>query len=93
MVCHEGNGDAPRINIDVNGVIRHSGGTNHPVGVDYKKAGRSGVYKAASQLNQVIKLPQGKVSCVSCHFGYSKKHGELVMPRDDFVLCLECHDL
>ncbi len=92
MECHEGNGEAPRVKID-NGVTRHTGGTNHPVGVDYDKAARSGTFKDSTQLNDSIKLPQGKVSCVSCHFGYSKKHGALVMPRKDSILCFECHDL
>ncbi|MDH5444208.1 MAG: cytochrome c3 family protein [Gammaproteobacteria bacterium] len=93
MDCHQGSGEAPQVSVDARGVIRHSGGINHPVGSDYEKASRSGLYKPVSQLRPGIHLPQGKVSCVSCHVGYSKKHGDLVMPNLRSALCLECHDL
>lgn len=91
--CHLNAGDAPQVNLDTAGVLRHSGGVNHPIGVNYDKARRSGLYKAFSQLRHGIKLPQGKVSCVSCHVGYSKQHGALVMSNQGSALCLECHDL
>lgn len=91
--CHMGEGDAPQINVDTNGILRHSGGVNHPIGSNYEKASRSGLYKAYSQLRHGINLPDGKVSCVSCHLGYSKKHGALVMSNNGSALCLECHDL
>ena len=91
--CHTTSGDAPQVSVDGRGVLRHSGGINHPIGSDYNQASRSGLYKAASQLRAGINLPQGKVSCVSCHIGYSKKHGALVMPNTGSALCLECHDL
>jgi len=91
--CHMGNGDGPRINVDTRGVMRHSGGVNHPIGSNYEKASRTGLYKAYSQLRNGINLPGGKVSCVSCHVGYSKKHGALVMSNKGSALCLECHDL
>ena len=93
MECHTGSGEAPQVNVDARGVIRHSGGVNHPVGSDYEKSSTSGLYKPISQLRAGIHLPQGKVSCVSCHVGYSKKHGALVMPNLGSALCLECHDL
>ena len=91
--CHMENGDAPRVNVDTRGVLRHSGGINHPIGADYARASRSGLYRAASQLRAGIHLPEGKVSCVSCHTGYSKQHGALVMSNSGSALCLECHDL
>jgi len=91
--CHMSSGDAPQVQVDSQGVLRHSGGVNHPVGSDYEKASRSGVYKSISQLRNGINLPGGKVSCVSCHIGYSKKHGALVMSNTGSALCLECHDI
>ena len=92
--CHLHSGDAPEVNIDAQGILRHSSGSvNHPVGVDYKKASLKGTYRAISSLNIGIKLPQGRVSCVSCHVGYSKKHGALVVPKERSALCLECHDI
>lgn len=91
--CHMSNGDAPQVNVDSRGLLRHTGGINHPIGSNYEKASRSGLYKAFSQLNAGIKLPKGRVSCVSCHLGYNKKHGALVMSNKGSALCLECHDL
>lgn len=92
--CHMGSGDGPRVNIDQRGLLRHAGGSvNHPVGVDYPRAGRNGVYRPAAQLRAGINLPQGKVSCVSCHIGYSKKHGALVIKNDRSALCMECHTI
>lgn len=91
--CHVSSGDAPRVRVDSGGVLRHTGGVNHPIGIDYEKASRSGLYKAFSRLHNDIKLPDGKVSCVSCHAGYSKQHGALVMSNRGSALCLECHDL
>lgn len=93
MNCHMENGDGPSVNIDTRGLLRHSGGINHPIGGDYEKASRSGLYKPVSQLRAAIHLPQGMVSCVSCHTGYSQKHGALVMSNTRSALCLECHDL
>lgn len=93
LECHMGNGDAPRVNVDAQGVLRHSGGVNHPIGSNYERAARSGSYKPFSKLRNGIKLPNGKVSCVSCHVGYSKKHGALVMSNDRSALCMECHDI
>lgn len=91
--CHINSGDAPNVNIDRRGVLRHSGGVNHPIGSNYERARRSGGYRPFSQLQNTIKLPQGKVGCVSCHVGYSKRHGALVMSNQRSALCLECHDL
>ena len=91
--CHMSSGDAPRVTVDEAGVLRHSGGVNHPIGTNYEQASRSGLYKSFAQLRHGITLPEGRVSCVSCHVGYSKKHGALVMSNDRSALCLECHDL
>ena len=93
LECHITDGDAPRVKVDSRGVIRHSGGVNHPIGIRYEKLTQSGMYKSSSQLHGNIKLPEGKVSCVSCHVAYNKKHGALVMSNERSALCLECHDL
>lgn len=49
-------------------------------------------YKPASQLPKNILLPNGMVSCVSCHEVYTKNHGKVVKNRG-VELCLECHNL
>ena len=39
---------------------------------------------------ELLLLPGGKVSCVSCHRPYSQRHGALVAQEPD--LCFHCHD-
>jgi len=50
-----------------------------------------GGYRPRTQLNDGMLLPEGRVGCVSCHRGYDRQHGELVVAREQ--LCYECHDL
>ncbi|MDH5181100.1 MAG: cytochrome c3 family protein [Gammaproteobacteria bacterium] len=60
LECHMASGDAPKVNINERGVLRHAGGSvNHPVGVNYARAEQNGVYRPTSQLRAGIKLPQG----------------------------------
>ena len=91
LQCHETRGDPRGVRVDLHGLLRHASGTaNHPIGRSYQAAARFGGYRPAALLSRRIFLPEGKVSCVSCHLGYSKEHGKLVVTRS---LCMECHDL
>ncbi len=94
MTCHEDqSNDNLNVAISTNAVVRHaSGKSNHPVGVSYQKAFEYGGFRDASLLNQNIQLPDGKVSCVSCHEGYSEQHGAIVVSMNGSSLCLQCHD-
>lgn len=95
MECHGGNAD-PRIatSIDRNGIARHAGSkVNHPVGVNYQKAFTYGGYRQRRVVEKKLLLPDGMVSCVSCHHGYLKDHGKLVVTTAQSRLCYECHDL
>ncbi len=53
----------------------------------------SGSFKPRSMLPTAIWLPNGKLSCVSCHEPYKKQHGQLVVTNSGSVLCAQCHDL
>lgn len=89
--CHETKGDPSGVRVDMRGILRHaSGAANHPVGRSYRAAERFGGYRPEITLSKKILLPDGKISCVSCHQGYSKDHGKLVIAKD---LCMECHNL
>ena len=89
--CHETKGDPRGVRVDLHGILRHaSGSANHPIGRSYQAAARFGGYRPEATLSKKILLPDGKVSCVSCHQGYSKEHGKLVLTRN---LCMECHNL
>lgn len=94
LSCHAGSGDALNIHIDQQGIVHHSGGSgNHPIGMPYGQPKGIGLYHKKVDLPAAILLPQGKVGCVSCHVGYSKKHGALVMSNERSALCMKCHDI
>lgn len=94
MECHEDQADAFPVFLDRRGIVRHSSSSvNHPIGSVYKKSAEYGGYRDIEALSQEILLPKGKVSCVSCHKGYSEEHGELVLAGRGISLCMECHDL
>jgi predicted CXXCH cytochrome family protein len=95
MECHGSNAD-PRLvtSIDRNGIARHAGSrVNHPVGISYQKATAFGGYLPRRVVEKKLLLPDGLVSCVSCHQGYRKDHGKLVVSSAQSRLCYECHDL
>lgn len=95
MECHGTTGD-PRITtrVDRNGISRHAkSGVNHPVGANYQKAAAYGGYRPRRVVEKRLLLPDGMVSCVSCHGGYMKEHGKLIVPLAGSGLCYECHDL
>lgn len=95
MQCH-GERATPRLatSVDRNGVVRHaSQSANHPIGMNYQRATSFGGYRARASVERKLMLPDGKVGCVTCHAGYQKEHGKLVVPREKSALCFECHDL
>lgn len=96
MSCHGRHGDPKEAtSVDRNGVVRHaSGSVNHPIGTHYGKAAAFGGYRPVNLLSKKILLPDGKISCVSCHLGYAKEHGKLVVQSGSQTsLCMECHEL
>ena len=94
MECHGEKGDNPSPAVVRNMVVRHgTANMNHPVGANYAKAVKFGGYRAPAKLSKKVLLVGGLVSCVSCHEGYSKTHGKLVLPTAGSQLCFECHDL
>lgn len=94
MECHGEKGEDRAPTVVRNMVMRHgTASLNHPVGASYAKAVKFGGYRPESKLSKKILLVGGLVSCVSCHEGYSKSHGKLVIPGSGSQLCFECHDL
>lgn len=94
LSCHAESGDSVNMRVDQRGIVRHGGGSgNHPIGMRYGEAKGIGIYRKMAELPAAILLPQGKVGCVSCHVGYSKKHGALVMSNNHSALCMTCHNI
>jgi len=92
--CHANEGDTKSISISSRGIVKHSSGAiNHPVGMLYRDSYSKGNYIDINKLSKNVILPDGKVSCISCHKGYSKKHGEIIDINKTSSLCFECHDM
>jgi len=66
---------------------------SHPVGVRYPQHGRDFVSKTSVEGRQGIRLPEGRVGCISCHdpHGTSGHKYMLVKSNRRSALCLSCH--
>lgn len=89
MECHAARGD---VAVTPGFVVRH-GSQNHPVGRRYADAERYGGYRPEIMLSKKINLPNGMVSCVSCHETFTKNHGKVISTSNTTALCFECHDI
>ena len=87
--CHDNN------NYDNDSSALHGGlmVANHRPGINYSDYIPYGSYKAINLRPAVINLPNGRLSCISCHQGYSKQHGALVISESGAPLCSGCHQL
>jgi predicted CXXCH cytochrome family protein len=94
MECHMDNAPGANVDIDDRGVLRHTASAfNHPVGSKYASAAVFGGYRPAARLDPAILLPDGRISCGSCHRGYTERHGDLTVATAGSRLCYECHEL
>ncbi|NOT02424.1 MAG: cytochrome c3 family protein [Phycisphaerales bacterium] len=68
-------------------------GMDHPVGIRYPDHDRGYRPRAQVESDGAVRLPEGRVECVSCHDvhhpGVTDKL--LVKPNDRSALCLTCH--
>jgi predicted CXXCH cytochrome family protein len=94
MGCHGNFGELQGASIDAKQILRHAGNSvNHPIGKRYSDSFQKGRYKPEASVNQRLFLPDGRLSCVSCHRGYTKDHGKLRVGKQGSALCFECHDI
>lgn len=98
LSCHDGT-MASYSNVKVgswkHGVAlsRYDSEGSHPIGINYRRALKNhGGLRPVEQLNPVIKLIEGKVSCRSCHDMFATTYKKLVVTMQGSRLCLECHD-
>jgi len=70
-------------------------GRNHPVGVRYRAMDHKSDtrLRAEQALPSSVRLPGGRVSCVSCHNLYSPEPKLLTVPIEGSALCFTCHDM
>jgi predicted CXXCH cytochrome family protein len=67
--------------------------SSHPVEVYYASASRSGEHKLhpPGALPAALVMPEGKVTCVTCHDGKSTIRYHVAMSNDRSRLCFSCH--
>lgn len=65
---------------------------DHPIGIPYP-AGRRDYRPEGFALQKGIRLPQGRIECISCHDPHNITgiKGMLVMSNRRSALCLSCH--
>lgn len=93
LTCHEDFGEVANQPSAGNAIGSESAKTNHPIGRLYADSILFGGYRSTTRLPESILLPDGKLSCVSCHLGYSDSHGALVLENAAGNLCDACHEL
>ncbi len=69
------------------------GTTDHPVGVDFPQSDKDFRPVTAVVASGTVRLPEGKVECVSCHDPHDQSGQEymLVTSNARSALCLTCH--
>lgn len=93
LACHENSGDAPLRRAGSAGDNAGTAKSNHPIGLSYSDSLGFGGYRHPNRLPDSMLLPDGKLSCLSCHLGYSRSHGALVIENRADNLCTACHSL
>ncbi|MBF0283237.1 MAG: cytochrome c3 family protein [Magnetococcales bacterium] len=93
IACHVTRGEGGKVYLSDSGMASHEGSSlSHPIGVPYVENPAAG-YHPLARLPGAMQLPDGKVSCVTCHKGYTQRHGQLVVNNQGSSLCLTCHDM
>lgn len=67
---------------------------DHPIGVPYPDRQKGFRLKARVEAAGKIKLPEGRVECISCHDQHQEEDWPhlLVMSNKRSALCLSCHE-
>ncbi|HUU83466.1 MAG TPA: cytochrome c3 family protein [Phycisphaerae bacterium] len=71
-------------------------GRNHPVGMAYpshRSRSRDSAFRPAALLPKEVELPNGRVSCISCHNLYGQDRARLAVPIEQSKLCFTCHQM
>lgn len=71
------------------------GATGHPIGIRYPSASPRYQSEASVVSDGAIKLPGGRIQCISCHDPHNteRHEGMLVKSNAGSRLCLSCHRL
>jgi len=91
LTCHMEHGSLVSAALFNSPSVARKGG--HPIGGNYVKAASYGGYRPRESLPMQMLLPGGRIACVSCHEGYSERHGALLVANSHSGLCSRCHSL
>ncbi len=96
--CHDGVNASNASSGHANGASAGYGSNRgeHPVSMRYQKqrlGSRQVSLRHQSQLPKEILLPQGQVSCISCHDLFSSTKARLTIPIEKSALCFACHPM
>jgi predicted CXXCH cytochrome family protein len=64
----------------------------HPVGVSYDLAALRRKLRPRYQVSRRLLMPDGQVTCVTCHDGASPERYHLAMSMSQSGMCRSCHD-
>ncbi|NDY41415.1 hypothetical protein G3N55_00925 [Dissulfurirhabdus thermomarina] len=98
LTCHDGSISPDTGNVRIgSGIWRHGPppgrSVSHPVGVDYRPGRRrAAALRPRAALPAYIRLPGGRVECLTCHDLYSRNDHLLVVSNERSRLCLTCHE-
>ncbi len=93
LSCHDGVSASNAVNGTRGGGSFFALHKNHPIGVDYPPRHEPGTsaYRHPTSLPETVRIPDGKVSCVSCHDLYAHRKNLLTVTTDNSALCFTCH--
>jgi hypothetical protein len=91
LACHDGSIPMP-VQYAV-GAAHKGSHSSHPVEVFYATAAASREHKlhAPSALPAALVMPQGMVTCVTCHDGKATTPYHVAIPNETSRLCFSCH--
>ncbi|HET9597458.1 MAG TPA: hypothetical protein VFP65_17855 [Anaeromyxobacteraceae bacterium] len=64
----------------------------HPVDVSYEVASLRRKLRPRYQVSRRLVMPEGQVTCVTCHDGASPERHHLAMSMSQSGMCRSCHD-
>ena len=90
LSCHDGSLGSSHLAGPAAGSA--SGPGAHPVDVSYEDAFRRGRrLRPSFEVSRRLMLPDGKLTCVTCHDGASTERAHVAVTMGGSALCLGCH--
>lgn len=91
LSCHDGSVASNHVSLARNAGMERS----HPVDIVYASslARLPGKLHVRYDMPQRLVLPDGRVTCITCHDGASSEPFHVALPMNGSRLCFGCHNL